>query len=316
LIQYDASGRVLWYWNERDHVSKEVIFQGYTGDATVVEGTHLNGFDYDTAEDAIVMSFRNNSSIIKIDKKTGNIIYSLADYGAQSGKQIDPWFARQHGPFILPGHRLLVYNNNVMDTINGATYPKILIVKEPYNGEEASIEWQYECRSDQYPKGIIGKEGYAAPLPNDDILVCMGAANFAFEVTPAKEIVWQSRFEKFDAIKKGWTGFSNYRCNYASSLYPKYFTAQYVNNKKSIKINNEGTDSDSYVVELLLADGKTKIFTDSIAIQARSSALIKLPTKTALARNDQKNNLVLLVSSVTNRLTPRIIYFEPGNKNF
>jgi len=318
LVQYDASGKVVWYWNEKDHIAKSFIFQGYAADATDVEGTHLNGFDYSAEEDAIVMSFRNNSNIIKIDKKTGNVIYNLAEYGDQSGKQKDPWFARQHGPVILPGHRLLVYNNNVKDTITGGSYPKVLIIKEPLNGNNASIAWEYECRSIRFPKGIIGKEGYAAPLPNGDILVCMGGANYSFEVTPAKEVVWQSSFEKYDDKQKTWTGFNNYRCSYASSLYPKYFTLQRSKEKNKeqgkIKINNEGTENDSFLVELVLADGITKVFADTARLRGRSSGIIKLPVKTAMKQNKGKNNLIVLVTSLSNRFLSKIFNLEFGDK--
>src|SRR5205085_5404235 len=89
-------------------------------------------------------------------------------------------------------------------TVKGATYPKVLIVREPLNGEAPNILWQFECRSDHFPNGITGKEGYAYPLPNGNILVGMGTANFAFEVTPKKEIVWEAYFEKFDPVKKDW----------------------------------------------------------------------------------------------------------------
>jgi arylsulfotransferase ASST len=280
LIQYDASGRVIWSWNEKDHVDKSVLFQRSDVRSTEVEGTHLNGFDYDEKQDAVVMSFRNNSSIIKIDKSTGKIIYNLAEYGAESGNK-NPWFARQHGPVILPNHRLLVYDNNVFDTINGVTYPKVLIIAEPENYKSPQILWEFECKSDKYPKGITGKEGYALPLPNGNIFVCMGGANFAFEVTPAKEIVWECYFEKLDPQKNNWIGFNNYRCNSSSSLYPKYYTMQSVENSKknfpSFQLNNEGTDEDYFRIDGLSQDGRTKYFTTFINLKGRTSKLITLP---------------------------------------
>jgi len=278
LIQYDAQGKILWTWNEKDHVKKEVLFQGLDSNSTEVEGTHLNGFDYDEKENAIAMSFRNNSSILKIDRKTGKIIYDLSPYGAQSGRK-DPWFARQHGPIILPGHRLLIYNNNAKDTITQGEFPKILVIQEPANGKRPEILWEFECSSDHYPKGITGKEGYVTQLPNEDFLVAMGTANFAFEVTPKKEIVWEAYFQRFDETKKEWIGFNNYRCTASSSLYPKYFTVQPSSDKNGIQINNEGTDADNYRFDVLLDDGKTRIFSDSISLKGRSSATIPVATK-------------------------------------
>ena len=307
LIQYDAQGKILWTWNEKDHVKKEVLFQGMDSNSTEVEGTHLNGFDYDEIDNAVVMSFRNNSSILKIDKQTGKITYDLSAYGAQSGMK-EPWFARQHGPMVLPGHRLLVYNNNAKDTIKKPSYPKILIIQEPINGKPAEILWEYECSSTRFPKGITGKEGYASPLPNGNILVCMGGANFAFEVTPKKEIVWEAYFERFDQLKKEWTGFSNYRCTSASSLYPKYFTVETVK-ETTVQVNNEGTDEDRYLIEALAADGKTKIFTDEFILKGRSSRLIKIPGDKA--KNGEIN---VLVSSLADPYFPKYIVLKGPNK--
>lgn len=318
LIQYDISGNVLWSWNEKDHIGKDVIFRDYGSEATEVEGTHLNGFDYDAVDDAFAISFRNNSSILKIDKKSGNVIYDLGVYNIQNRKQRStPWFARQHGPVILPGHQLLIYNNNVTDdSSRGATYPEILIVKEPENGREASKVWEYECRSDRFPHGITGKEGYAVPLPNGNILVCMGGVNYTFEVTPEKEIVWQCSFEKYDDKQKTWTGFNNYRCNFASSLYTKYFTLQYSNERKSknnsyetARINNEGTDEDNYRVEAVLPDGITKIFSDTITLKGRSSQTVKIP----LDNKKMKGGIIVLATSLFNPSGSKFLVFKEAD---
>ncbi len=289
-------------------MKKEVLFQGLDSNTTEVEGTHLNGFDYDETDNAVVMSFRNNSNILKIDKQTGKIIYDLSAYGAQSGIK-DPWFARQHGPMVLPGHRLLVYNNNAKDTIKGVSYPKVLIIQEPINGKSAEILWEYECSSNRFPKGITGKEGYASLLPNGNILVCMGGANFAFEVTQKKEIVWEAYFERFDQLKKEWIGFNNYRCTSTSSLYPKYFTLE-IAKGSTVQVNNEGTDEDQYRVEALLADGKTKIFTDTFTLKGRSSRSIKIPVVKAM--NGEIN---VLVNSLADPYFPKYIILKDPNKN-
>jgi len=104
----------------------------------------------------------------------------------------------------------------------------------------------------------------------------MGGANFAFEVNPHKEIVWLAFFERFDAAKKAWTGFNNYRCTAASSLYPKYFTIQQAKGNR-VQINNEGTDEDQYRVAFSPVSGEGRNFTNSIRLKGRSSATIKIP---------------------------------------
>jgi hypothetical protein len=313
LIQYDDRGRVIWSWNEKDHVDKSALYKRTDVNATEVEGTHLNGFDIDEKENTVVMSFRNNSSIIKIDKYSGKIIYNLAEYGAESGTA-KPWFARQHGPVFLPNHRLLIYNNNVFDTTKGVSFPKVMIITEPKDRMPPEIVWEYECSSDHFPKGITGKEGYAIPLSNGNIFVCVGGANFAFEVTPSKEIVWESYFEKFDQEKKEWIGFSNYRCNSSSSLYPKYFTLQTIANSRknavSFQLNNEGTDADYFQLDGLSEDGRTKFFTAVVNIAARSSKAVTIP----LNEEQVGHDLIVSVSSLSDPYFPKLLTIKKAKK--
>ncbi len=311
LIQYDAEGNILWHWNEKDHIDQDFFFRDLSGDWTEYPGTHLNGFDYDGKENTVVMSFRDNSDIIKIDKETGEIIYDLSIYSSRSKKQgKKPWFSRQHGPVILPNNEILIYNNNVPDdSTKEITYPQVLIIKEPVKDAPALKIWEYECKSDRFPNGIIGKEGYAVPLPNKNILVCMGSANYIFEITRDKKIVWQCSFEKFDDKENKWTPFSNYRCNFSSSLYPFYFTLQHVNEKHSttnFKINNEGTEDDRYKIEAILQNGFKKIFTDTITIKKSSSQTISIPRDSKITNG----NIVVFVTSFSNNAESKYLEFK------
>jgi len=310
LIQYDSSGKILWHWNEKDHVSRETIFGIYQPSDTLIAGTHMNAFDYDAKENTIVMSCRHNSSIVKIDKKTGNVIYQIGVYdNKKRSLGFTPLFLHQHGMAILPDHQLLIYDNNASDDpARGISYPNITILKEPTKELPGYKVWEYECRSDRFPKGILGKGGYAMPLPNGNILACMGGANFVLEITPQKEIVWQSFFEKYDSLNHKWTDFINYRAVSASSLYPYYFTLQQVERKKSnlvIKINNDGTEDDEYIIEWKTTDGKL-ISTRDLAVKKNSSQKILLRLKSKYS----KEEIVVSVSRKSNRSQARSISFN------
>lgn len=313
LIQYDKEGKVLWHWNEKDHISKEIIFGVYNSSDTEIVGTHLNAIDYDAKEDAIIMGCRNNSSIIKIDKKTGNVIYILGVY--DNKKKLEgttPLFLHQHGMDILPDHRLLIFNNNVSeDAGRQISYPQILILKEPEKGKDATRIWEYECRSPRYPNGIIGKGGYATLLPNGNILVCMSAANYIFEITPGKEVVWQCSFQKFTHTNNTWFDFINYRSNYASSLYPYYFTLQHANQKKSsltININNEGTENDQYEVDIKLQGGRF-ISIRNIAVKSRNSKTLHLHLKNRYA----KKGVTVFVRALSNKSVSKYLVIPENN---
>ena len=310
LIQYDTAGKIIWHWNEKDHIEKEIVFGIYGPADTSIAGTHLNAFDYDAVNDAIIMSCRHNSSIVKIDKKTGNVIYMIGPYGNKQKLQgLIPLFLHQHGMSILPDHKILFYDNNVNDDPGRAiTYPRILILKEPARGMPAYKVWEFECRSDRFPNGIMGKGGYAVSLPNGNILACMGGANFVLEITPGKEIVWECSFEKFIPVSKTWSAFVNYRCNYASSLYPRYFTLQHISQNESgvsIKINNEGTEDDVYRVDVISGEGKKIIFTKTLAIKNRSSQMIDIPLKSKFSKKDIR----VFVTPLSNKAASKYVLF-------
>jgi hypothetical protein len=307
LIQYDANGKIVWWWNEKDHVSKETIFGVYQATDTIISGTHMNAFDYDAKEDAIVMGCRHNSSIVKIDKKTGKVIYQAGVYdNRKKSLGFEPLFLHQHGMAIMPGHQLLIYDNNASDVpAKGITYPRILIIREPSDNLPAYKAWEYECRSDRFPKGILGKGGYAIPLPNGNILACMGGANFAFEVTPQKEIVWQSFFEKYDSSNHRWTDFVNYRAVSSSSLYPFYYTLQQAERKNAnivFKINNDGSEDDVYVIEYKTSDGKT-ISTKELTVKKNSSQKMLLRLKSKYSKQD----IIISVARKSNKSQAKTI---------
>lgn len=310
LIQYDSTGKILWSWNEKDHVSKETIFGIYGPSDTVVAGTHLNAFDYDPKEDAIVASFRHNSSIAKIDKKTGNVLYTIGQYdNKKKALGFPALFLHQHGMEILPNHQLLIYDNNSSeDGSERVSYPNIIILKEASNGLPAYIAWKYECRSDRFPKGILGKGGYAMSLSNGNILASMGGANFALEITPNKEIVWQGFFEKYDSINHKWGEITNYRVVSSSSLYPYYFTIQQIERKNAdlfFKINNDGSENDDYVIDYKTREGKI-ISSQEVSLKKHSSQKMLLKLKSKFS----KQEIIISVCRKSNRSQSRSTVFS------
>jgi len=300
LIQYDSKGKILWHWNEKDHVAREVIYGVYSPSDSVISGTHMNAFDYDAKENSIIASCRHNSSIIKIDKKTGNVIYTVGIFDNKKKQQgIEPLFLHQHGMSIMPDHQFVFYDNYVPDDAANRpiTYPRVIVIKEPSKGLPAYESWEFECRSPRYPNGIMGKGGYVMPLPNGNLLVCMGGANYAFEVNMSKEIVWQCDFQKYDPYNRNWIEYISYRCTSASSLYPYYFTLQQpAKNANGIdfKINNEGTENDSYQIEITAGD--KKINSQTVGIKKQSSQLIHIPLKSKYASRE----IVVTVSRMAN----------------
>jgi Arylsulfotransferase (ASST) len=283
LLRFDREGKLLWYWNEKDHVDKSVVFRNYSSEETEIAGTHLNGFDVNFADSSMVLSFRNTSEVLKIDmRQSGKVVHTWQGTYSPKFKNKEYIFSSQHGPFVTPEGNIVIYNNNIQNDRDNkkAHYPKILIVSNPGKANPSVKLWEYECAWNKKPLGIQAKEGYAVTLPNKNILVNTGGAERTFEVNPAKKVVWDCSYEKKDTATFLWKPFANYRCAYTSSLYPAYFTLETIFVKElqatgQFKINNEGTENDRYEIEV--ADGLRKIlYQKKVSIKSRTSSLINI----------------------------------------
>jgi hypothetical protein len=286
VIHYNNNGKVLWHWNEKDHVRNEALFALSGPGVTDVAGTHMNGFSFDVKNKTAVFSFRNNNTLLWINTVTGKVLHRLrGDDSTHTSIQ----FTGQHSPVLLANGDLLVYNNNNVAGAKGSDskFPKILLLSAPAAGKPVIKKWEYECKMNEYPGGWAGKEGYAAMLPNGNVLVCVGGANKVFEVTRSKKIVWEMNGSRFSSEKNSWLPFSNYRSHFASSLYPNYFTVQKIttgNTVKAgqvlrIKINNDGTDADAYKVELFSSDYFKTYKKEMVAAPGKSQLINIVLTK-------------------------------------
>lgn len=286
LLQFNSSGSLVWFWNEQKHVNKSVIFRNFTSTETEIAGTHLNGFDLNPTDSSIILSFRNTSEVMKIDMNNfGKVVHTWTGPYSPKNANNEINFSSQHGPSVTPEGHIIIYNNNInndraSDKVNN---PKVLIVSNPGKNKPSVKLWEYEMVWDKRPEGVQGKEGYAMMLPNKNILINTGGAERMLEVTPAKKIVWECTYQKYDSAALVWKPFNNYRCGITSSLYPRYFTAEQVYSGNSlaggsVKINNDGTENDRYQLEI--TDGIGNIIDEkTVSIKARSSAVVKWNNK-------------------------------------
>lgn len=311
LIQYNADGKAIWWWSDKDHFSNQTIFSDIAANDIETAGTHLNGFFYDEKQDAFLVSFRNISRIIKIDKKTGNILYQFGKLYENDTTVLNITnanFSKQHGPVLLADNTILFYNNNV-DSKGTTAFPHVVILTQPLNNKPGKVLWDYECTSTQFAKGLRGKEGSAFQLPNKNILVGMGGENRTFEVTKDKKIVWECYFEKLDSTEKSWTSFNNYRSHFTSSLFPQYFTVSKkaesatVNPQKlfdEITINNDGTENDVYKVTISSVRGTILPQELLIDVQHEQSKNVKMKLQQKVAGAVASDKLMVTITSTTN----------------
>lgn len=256
IIQYNAQGEVIWSWSEWNSLQNDSLFKK---NDHYNQGGHLNGFTFTKDNKKVFMSFKNLSNVYLYDKENSKFITSLKS----PKSSVVPSFQQQHGPFLTKTNELMIYNNNIAEKgeedNQSITHPAAMIFKYDPITQSTFLIWQYEVKSEKYPEGIMGKEGYVSETKEGTILICAGGANYAVEVNRKKQKVWEAYFYYRTKNDTTWKPYSNYRCQSASSLYPLYFTLQYAGNnqgKPTFRLYNAGSEAGSF--ELLFLDEATK----------------------------------------------------------
>jgi hypothetical protein len=172
LVEMMTSGEVVWEWRSWEHLDPESC--PITPQDHRAEWTHGNTVA-ETADGNIVVSFRNISTVVLIERATGNIIWRLGP----------PPLAQQHDPRPLASGNILIFDNGTHRADNPATFSRVIEVDPRTN----AIVWEYADQSifEFFSPYISG----AQRLPNGNTLICEGCHGRIFEVTNGGEVVWE-----------------------------------------------------------------------------------------------------------------------------
>lgn len=254
IIEYDKAGNVLWNWQAQNYFDARDVFAEWDGKALMMMPTHMNSVDIDEKNNCLYVSFRNVSRVIKIDRKSGNVLWSMgAKMSSGEATYGDGLFNYQHTPRLLPNGHLLMYNNNT-----GAAPDKISSVLElslpDSAGNPPRKVWEFPCNFGSIAESFSAGQGAVELLPNGNILAGMGAVNRIFEVQRDKHIVWECFSEQYSPQSSWWAPITKYRISFVRSLYPTYFTVQFFGDdvpKPYLRLANDGSMDDNYEVRLI-----------------------------------------------------------------
>ena len=172
LLEVTTSGEIVWEWRSWEHLEPErhpITLQDHRA-----EWTHGNTVA-ETAEGHILVSFRNISTVVMIERASGNIMWQING----------PPLAQQHDPRPLPNGNILIFDNGTHRRDSPVTFSRIIEV-DPRTSE---IVWRYTDQSifEFFSPYISG----AQRLANGNTLICEGCHGRIFEVTHEGEVVWE-----------------------------------------------------------------------------------------------------------------------------
>lgn len=115
IIQEVDKGAVVWQWDASSDTSfyANSVEENRFSDSTVIQDyMHMNAMYVDPRDNGLICSFRNQDQIIKIDRKTGAVLWRLGGKNSSFPLFSDQVFLRQHNVTLTDNNQtLLVFDN-------------------------------------------------------------------------------------------------------------------------------------------------------------------------------------------------------------
>lgn len=165
-------GDIIWSWHAYEHLdpATDII----TSHDKREEWSHANTVG-ETADGNLILSFRNLSTVVIVDRKSSKIIWRL-------GRET---LSHQHYPNELSNGNILIFDNGTYRENVALNFSRVIEVDR--NSKE--IVWEY---SDTPPHNFFSPYiSGAQRLANGNTLITEGNYGRLFEVTPNKEVVWE-----------------------------------------------------------------------------------------------------------------------------
>lgn len=173
LLEVTRDGRTVWEWRTWEHLDPAEYPIAFAENVRS-EWTHGNAI-VELADGDLLVSFRNISTIIRIERSTGRVMWKLGT----------PTLSGQHAPTPLPNSNLLIFDNGPHRLDQPFPYSRVIEVDPATN----DIVWKYQ---EAFPPNFYSDRiSNAQRLPNGNTLINEGLFGRFFEVTPAGEAVWE-----------------------------------------------------------------------------------------------------------------------------
>ena len=194
------TGDVLFEWHSLDHVELAPHESGF------YDHLHLNSIDlYD--EDHLIISSRSTSTVFKISRKTGEIVWRLG--GEKSDFEMGPGvhFHYQHDARSHPSGTITLFDNGSETT---AEQSRGAVIGIDEDAMKATLVREYT-----HPDKLLSvTQGNLQVLPNGNVLVGWGSSPVVSEISQDDNIQFDAEFpiesETYRAFRYTWKGYPKY----------------------------------------------------------------------------------------------------------
>jgi len=173
LAEVTPAGKTVWEWRTWEHLDpvEDGITEIQAPRTLWAQGNSV----LELPDGDILTSYRPTSTVLRISRKSGKIIWKLSA----------PTVAGQHAPTPLGNGNILIFDNGAHRLDDSMPFSRVIEVDPASN----KIAWKYQDRPAW--NFFSPRMGNAQRLPNGNTLVCESSFGRFFEVTAEGEIVWE-----------------------------------------------------------------------------------------------------------------------------
>ena len=173
LAEVTPAGHTVWEWRTWEHLDPvaDGIAEVQAPRTLWAQGNSVE----ELLDGDILASYRPTSTVIRISRKTGKIVWKLGP----------PTVAGQHAPTLLENGNVLIFDNGPHRLDDSVPYSRAIEVDPATN----AIVWKYQDKPAW--NFFSPRMGCAQRLPNGNTLITESSFGRFFEVTKEGEIVWE-----------------------------------------------------------------------------------------------------------------------------
>ena len=173
LAEVTPAGPTVWEWRTWEYL--DPVADGIA-EVQAPRTLWAQGNSVEELPDGdILASYRPTSTVIRISRKTGKIVWKLGP----------PTVAGQHAPTLLENGNVLIFDNGPHRLDDSVPYSRAIEVDPATN----AIVWKYQDKPAW--NFFSPRMGCAQRLPNGNTLITESSFGRFFEVTKEGEIVWE-----------------------------------------------------------------------------------------------------------------------------
>ena len=171
-IQEIKDGKIIWEFNTTKYpeLYKYSSLEGLDYNIAYQDYAHINFMEIDKTDGNLLCSYRNFDAIIKIDRKTGKLIWILGGNGDEFGLTDKQKFSKQHSAISLGNNTIMLYDNG-----NSNEKSRVLKIKIDEKNMKVKEYTEYDAGVYAFMMGSVR----VLDEEKETYLVCYGGGDYS-----------------------------------------------------------------------------------------------------------------------------------------